>query len=295
MRRFSTLKPPSKKPISLHLDTRGLAVTSELVVLAIIAVIGMIVGLTSMRDAVVSELSDVSGSIQDANQSYLISSNSSADSFSAGSQFTDALDVLDSPGDLAGQADNCIRFTESPTAEIASIITLSVNGGLDDGIDTSLAVRRFGSARGPRAYLFDADDIDAWQTTARDNLIELWDTGFNGVDSQDGDFHAEINANNSAQIFQEYTVTPGDVLDYSVWHRGRTGVDVAAVLIGAPGAQAQDQILATGNGAWVNYTGTYTVPAGVTTLRIGFESISTASGNQSVGNFVDSLNVSVRN
>ena len=283
----------TQKPQSLCRDTRGLVITTELIVLTLIVAVGMVAGLTAMRDAVVSELSDVSGSVQDANQSYQLSGSLSQDGFTAGSQFGDALDVLDSPDDVSGQADNCIRFDEPPIDEVEPPSPIDFNASFEEGIDTSLAVRRFG--RGTRAYLFDADDIDGWQTTAGDNLIEIWETGFAGVVAPEGDYFAEINATRNAQLFQEFAVNPGDNVNYSVWHRGRVGIDSAAVLIGAPGAQTQNQVLTTGNSAWVNYSGTYTVPAGVTTLRIGFESVSTATGNPSVGNLIDNLEVIITN
>ncbi len=285
------MHPPTQNPESLRRDTRGLVITTELIVLALVAAIGMVAGLTAMRDAVVSELSDVSGSVQDANQSYQLSGSLSQGGFTAGSQFGDALNVADTPDDASGQADNCIRFDEPPIDEATG--QLLTNASFEEGVDPSLAVRSFG--RGPRAYLFEGGDIDGWQTTASNNLIELWETGFGGVVAPEGDYYAEINATQNAQLFQEFAVNPGDIVEYSVWHRGRAGVDSAAVLIGPPGAQTQDQIMTTGNNGWVLYSGTYTVPAGVTTLRIGFEAISTATGNPSVGNLVDAPEVIITN
>jgi len=42
----------------------------------------------------------------------------------------------------------------------------------------------------------------------------------------------EINANQSALLFQTITTEGGDVIEWSVWHRGRNGVDNAQVMIG---------------------------------------------------------------
>ena len=113
------------------------------------------------------------------------------------------------------------------------------------------------------------------------------------MESQARDFHAEINATENAQLFQEFLVQEGDLISYSIWHRGRAGLDVANVVIGPPGNQTIQQELATGNQAWANYTGQYTVPSGVSVLQIGFDAVSTANGNLSVGNFIDNLEVSV--
>src|SRR5699024_1453464 len=47
--------------------------------------------------------------------------------------------------------------------------------------------------------------------------------------------------------------------------------------------------MSTGNTAWETYTGIYTVPAGQTVTRFGFEAVNTASGDISVGNFLDDI------
>src|SRR5207253_2487075 len=51
-------------------DEAGFIVSSELVLIASIAVIGLIAGLTTVRDQVVSELADVANAIGNLNQSY---------------------------------------------------------------------------------------------------------------------------------------------------------------------------------------------------------------------------------
>ena len=51
-------------------DQAGFVVSIELVLIATIAVIGLITGMSAVRDGVVSELSDVAGAVQDMNQSY---------------------------------------------------------------------------------------------------------------------------------------------------------------------------------------------------------------------------------
>ena len=51
-------------------DEAGFIVSAELVLVATILVIGMISGLTSVRDAVITELADVGGAIGSINQSF---------------------------------------------------------------------------------------------------------------------------------------------------------------------------------------------------------------------------------
>ena len=51
-------------------DEAGFVVSTELVLLATVAVIGLLTGIVAVRDGVVSELSDVAGAVQEINQSY---------------------------------------------------------------------------------------------------------------------------------------------------------------------------------------------------------------------------------
>lgn len=101
-------------------DTAGFVVSIELILIATIAVIGLVAGLTAVRDGVTSELSDVAGSVQDLNQSYSFNGVTGHSASVAGSDFTDNLDFCDSADDPAGEADNCIEFSEAPTNELGA-------------------------------------------------------------------------------------------------------------------------------------------------------------------------------
>lgn len=280
-----------KTPIfrTLCSDEVGSVISTEFLLFATVTLLGILVSLNAVRDAMVSELSDISGAVQDSNQSFSYAGSIGTSAATAGSNSSDSLDIIDSVDDADGQADNCITFNTPPQQEFQDLVV--INASFEDGIDFDDAIRQFGN--GPSAFLFRDTDIGGWQTTATDGIIEIWESGFLGVESQSGNFHAEINANLTAQIFQEFAVEVGDIVDYSIWHRGRSGVDVSNILIGPAGNQVVQQQIATGNQAWANYSGTYIVPDGVTMLRLGFESVSTSSGNQSVGNFIDNLQVQI--
>ncbi|GAA2690181.1 hypothetical protein GCM10009864_75300 [Streptomyces lunalinharesii] len=131
--------------------------------------------------------------------------------------------------------------------------------------------------------------VPGWLTTASDHLIELWQSGFNGVPSADGAQFAELNANEVSTLYQDLPTTPGTKLYWRLYHRGRLGDDTMALDIGAPGATVEQRRFTDGNTAWGYYTGTYTVPAGQTLTRFAFRSISAAGGNRSIGNFLDGI------
>ena len=91
-------------------DEAGFVISSELVLVATILVIGMIVGLTTVRDQVVQELADVAGAISDINQSYSYSAVRGHTSVTAGSDFIDKQDFCDPPGQAAaGTGSNCVN------------------------------------------------------------------------------------------------------------------------------------------------------------------------------------------
>ena len=63
LRNFSTLAD----------DERGFVISAEMVLVMTIAVLGMVVGLTAVRDAVTHELNDLSHAFGAVNQSYNVS------------------------------------------------------------------------------------------------------------------------------------------------------------------------------------------------------------------------------
>lgn len=135
------------------------------------------------------------------------------------------------------------------------------------------------------------DEVYGWNTTSRHNIIEIWTSGFQGIEAYEGDQFAELNARTSASNYQVISTTPGDILYWSFAHRGRgstTVPDVMQIEIGAEGeAYNHSESMSDTKSAWGFYSGTYTVPAGQTETRFALAAVSTASGNISVGNFVD--------
>jgi len=78
-------------------EEAGAIVSAEIMLVASILVIGVIVGLKSVRDSVVTELADVAQAIGNVNQSYSVSATAGHHAFTAGSAFTDSRDFCDDP------------------------------------------------------------------------------------------------------------------------------------------------------------------------------------------------------
>ncbi len=76
-------------------DDSGFIITMEIILIATITVLGLIVGLTAVRDALVAELSDVAAAIEGSN----FFSN-------------------ETPSDPAPAADSCIDYSVPPSDEV---------------------------------------------------------------------------------------------------------------------------------------------------------------------------------
>lgn len=101
-------------------DESGFVVSTELILVATILVIGMIVGMTTLRDQVVIELADVADAISALDQSYQISDVTGHSSSSAGTIFDDTADFCDLlDGGQQGLANfnTCVIIDEGDDAE----------------------------------------------------------------------------------------------------------------------------------------------------------------------------------
>ena len=124
----------------------------------------------------------------------------------------------------------------------------------------------------------------------------------------DGAQFAEVNAEAYGALYQDIITVPGVTLYWSVAHRGRRGedsllvgisnlTDVAEITtqnelmsyVNGEGAHCVQAKLTDGNTEWGYYTGSYIVPEGQYVTRFWFVASSTASGNATEGNLLDSI------
>lgn len=144
---------------------------------------------------------------------------------------------------------------------------------------------------------FDPSQMSCWRTTATDNLIEAWrsNSNPNSTPAYSGNYFVELNANMASTLYQDFVVTPGSSVSISFAHRGRSGTDVMSVSIGpAGGPYTTLGTYSDNNTAWGYYTANYTIPVGSgTNYSLRFNAVSTAASNNSVGNFLDAITVTV--
>ncbi|MBT9312947.1 PEP-CTERM sorting domain-containing protein [Leptothoe kymatousa] len=142
-------------------------------------------------------------------------------------------------------------------------------------------------------------DVSGWQTTDN-NVIEIWGDGFHGVAAGEGNYFAELNAHKADTLFQEVSnIEAGQKMGFSFMHRARSGTDVMNLEITDLGL---DNVFGTADDT-VLFTKDYSATtaqwelntseneAAITTLgnnmRFAYSAVSTGSGNNSVGNFLD--------
>ena len=187
-------------------------------------------------------------------------------------------------------ADEGMTIASSPAPSETAVdctvgeVTQLVNGGFESPVLAAKTFKQINEA-----------NVPGWSTTASDHLIELWSDGFNKVESPAGSQFAELNATQDSELFQVVPTVPGQELTWTLYHRARAAAaigDTVSVRTGAAGADPDSVTEFTDalSDGWVLHTGVYVVPKGQTETRFGFASGRTASGNKSIGNFLDNIN-----
>jgi len=95
-------------------DEAGFVISSELVLIATVLVIGLLTGLATVREAVVQELGDVANAIGIVDQSYSYSAVTSHNSSTAGSSLADTNDECEGTqvnNNTAGNEPLCMDVT----------------------------------------------------------------------------------------------------------------------------------------------------------------------------------------
>ncbi len=161
-----------------------------------------------------------------------------------------------------------------------------------------------------RAYNENATNM-GWLTTASNNGIELWKSfsaASGGNSSSGSGQYAELNYTENAALYQDVTIGLSGLVDYGFEHAARNqGTDVMKVLITYLGANnifgdGDDSVIVDTNfsstrpgdrstpNVWNDFTvnDAFTSIAGGT-YRFSFGAVSTATGNQTEGNFIDNV------
>ncbi len=105
----------------LWADEAGFVVSAELVLVATTLVVGVLVGLVTVRDQVVQELGDLALAIGNVNQSYTYDGVTGHTSATAGSMFQDEQDLCEVDGDdPSSEEPACIEINSTDPSDEGS-------------------------------------------------------------------------------------------------------------------------------------------------------------------------------
>lgn len=183
----------------------GGVVTIELVLVSVVALIGLIVALASVRDSVVSELVDTSLTVQSSNQSLVFNGTVGPSSTTAGSGWNDAVEaggsddiagaVASTDFDVAPQQESSLEsFLESNNFEF----NMTRNGFTWTGTGTFAEGIYNGSPFWPGTYTIDGTTI----TITLNPLGGGWEDGTIELDASDvNNINGEVTWINSITGF----------------------------------------------------------------------------------------------
>ncbi len=104
---------------TLWKDEAGFVISTELVLVATILVLGMVVGMVSLRNQVVQELVDVGQAVGSLSQSYVFSGVGKwGVAWTDGSFYADRVDFCQDPWQYAGQSPGGVSVTVWPQGEL---------------------------------------------------------------------------------------------------------------------------------------------------------------------------------
>ncbi|MFG5411318.1 hypothetical protein ABXN37_28405 [Piscinibacter sakaiensis] len=134
-------------------------------------------------------------------------------------------------------------------------------------------------------------EVKGWKTTDGAKVIEIWQSGFNNVKAPPGfKQFAEVNATTHSTLSQEVSgIRAGSQYGFSFFHRGRhspTEADSIEVTVKDGNAAPWKKVFTTTSADWQNYVISVGTKNGDGPVTLEFRSVSTASGDPSIGNFL---------
>jgi len=131
---------------------------------------------------------------------------------------------------------------------------------------------------------FPAGQVGGWRTTSEKNQIEIWLDQYKGVPAPDGSQFVELDASSQDTLFQDLALPPGQLMYWSLEHRGRSGLETMELLIGPTEGPASQRTITGGPETWTASSGLYRVGESETVTRFALVSRSGVAE----GNLVDS-------
>jgi hypothetical protein len=127
---------------------------------------------------------------------------------------------------------------------------------------------------------FPAAEVDGWQTSSAQAVIEIWHDGYLDVPAPAGSQYVELNADSRDTLSQQLALPPGQLMYWSFVHRGRNGIEGVELRIGSPRAEVLQGAFSSPEDAWYAYSGLYRVGSDEPLTRFALVSrTGTTEGN----------------
>ncbi|AJR04724.1 hypothetical protein [Siansivirga zeaxanthinifaciens] len=147
-------------------------------------------------------------------------------------------------------------------------------------------------------------EVDGWYSNhpvfnGIQTPIEVWRSGFNGVNAQDGNYFVELNVLQPTRLYQIIYLVNGETIQWSLHHRKTPSLSatqqVEVNLYDQTGTSKLYVIgshTATSSSSWDAASGSYvfTGPTGI--YQLGFESAQPSSGD--IGNLLDNISIEIK-
>jgi hypothetical protein len=135
--------------------------------------------------------------------------------------------------------------------------------------------------------------VPGWTNTDPSG-IELWPNGYNSIPSHTAAQFVELNGTGAYLHTQtSNTVQAGAQLDIYFAHRARSGTDTASLSISdnGGGSTVFGNFSSSIASRWVERWATHVVSASGSVAQLDFQPVSTGSGDNKIGNFLDSIEI----
>jgi hypothetical protein len=132
---------------------------------------------------------------------------------------------------------------------------------------------------------FPAAELGGWSTSSEEQVIELWGDGHMSVGAPEDSQFAELNARSRDTLYQDLALPPGQLMLWSLMHRGRDGIDSIELQLGPPEALVIEATVSSPEDAWHSESGLYRVADDEVLTRFALVSRS----GEAEGNLVDAV------
>jgi hypothetical protein len=200
------------------------------------------------------------------------------------------LSGCDAEGVSIGTEELCVKDERLSSAEerwagepVSNCAVLGENQLVNPGFETPI-VSASCSETGVFCQ-FPATEVSGWATDSAEQVIELWLTGHMTVPSPEGSQFSELDARSRDTLHQDVALPPGQLMYWSLLHRGREGIDSMELQLGAPESLQIVATLSSPEDDWYSYSGLYRIGSDEALTRFALVS----RNGEEKGNLVDDV------